>query len=132
MRGSGSRATRLAISYEQIDAMFTARGVSPVWSIDWSPAATQADGALDGWPPSCDALLFAPSTWIFLDGGVLNLGVVRDATLVGTNDFVVFSETMEAVARRGQESMHLSMDLCADGSTSAPVDIQGTVCPQGS
>ena len=54
---------------------------------------------------------------------MLNLGVVRDATLVGTNDFIIFSETLENVGKRGVESLHLTMDLCSDGSTSAPVEI---------
>ncbi len=111
--------------------MFTSGNISPVWSLDWSPAP-QVDGALVGWPSSCDALLFPQSTFIFLDGGELNLGVVRDATLVGTNDAIVFSESMEAVAKRGVESLHLDMDLCPDGSSSAAVDVHGTVCPQGS
>jgi len=62
----------------------------------------------------------------------LNVGVVRDQTLVGTNDFLVFSESMENVAMRGVESLLITMDLCPDGSTSAAIDISGTVCPQGS
>ena len=41
--------------------------------------------------------MFASGTWLYLDGGQLNLGVVRDATLVGTNDFILFSETMETL-----------------------------------
>ena len=62
----------------------------------------------------------------------MNLDVVHDAALVGTNDFIIFSETMENVAMRGIESLYLDMQLCADGSTSAPVDLTGKVCPQGS
>jgi hypothetical protein len=93
-----------------------------------SPAA---DGLLDGWASTCSALLFHPSTWIFLDGGTLNLGAVRDATLVGTDDFLIFSETMENVTKRGVESLALTMTLCADGTTSAPISIND-VCPQGS
>ncbi len=120
----------LSISYELIDSLFTSRNVSPVWSIDWSPSAPQVDGQLDGWPASCNALLFAPSTFIFLDGGTLNLGVVRDATLISTNNFIVFSESIEAVAKRGTESLHLDMALCANGTTSAPVEIHP--CPQRS
>ncbi len=131
-RESFTEPSELSVTYAQIDAMLASRNVSPVWSLDWEPAAAQADGLLDGWQSTCPALLFHPSSWLFLDGGELNIGVVRDATLVGTNDFLIFSESMENVAMRGIESLLVTMTLCPDGSTSAPVDITGTVCPQGS
>lgn len=35
------------------------------------------------------------STFIHLDGGTLDLGVVRDSTLNATNDFQVFGEVFE-------------------------------------
>ncbi len=59
-------------------------------------------------------------------------GAARDSTLVGTDDYLVFSESMENVAMRGVESVLITMTLCPDGTTSAPIDIAGTVCPQGS
>jgi hypothetical protein len=92
-------ADEFAISDAQIDAMFVARNGSPVWSLDWPSAewAAQTDGYLDGWPASVDALLFHPSTRLYLDGGQLNIGIVRDATLVGTNDFIMFSEFLETL-----------------------------------
>ncbi|MDP9333233.1 MAG: hypothetical protein M3Q30_08005 [Actinomycetota bacterium] len=51
---------------------------------------------------------------------------------MGTDDYLVFSESMENVAMRGVESVLITMTLCPDGTTSAPIDIAGTVCPQGS
>ena len=85
---------------------------------------------MDGWPTMAPALLFHPASSLYLDGGVLNIGVVRDVTLVGNNDFLVFNETMEAVAFRGLESLYLEMSICPDGSTRLPVEIHP--CPQGS
>jgi hypothetical protein len=38
---------------------------------------------------------------------------------------------MENVTKRGVESLALTMTLCADGTTSAPININD-VCPQGS
>jgi len=50
---------------------------------------------------SMSMLVFTPGCFIFVDGGMLNVGVVRDTTLVGTNDALIFAEQFEAVARRG-------------------------------
>lgn len=132
VRESFTEPSELNLPYAQLDGLFTARNISPVFSLDWDPAPAQVDGYLDGWQSTCPALMFHPSSWLFLDGGTLNIGVVRDLDLVKTNDFVSFFETMENVAFRGVESLLITMTLCPDGSTSAPIDISGTVCPQGS
>jgi hypothetical protein len=60
------------------------------------------------------------------------LGIVRDATLTATNDFIMFSESFETVALRGaaDQGMLVDLEVCADGSTSEPVSVN--VCPQGS
>jgi hypothetical protein len=74
-------------------------------------------------------LLSVPGTFVFLDGGVLDLGVVRDQTLVGTNDAVIFSETFENVARRGNDdaAMLIDCEVCPDGSTTAAVTLDPCV-----
>jgi len=48
--------------------------------------------------------------------------------LVGTNDYLLFGETIEAVAFRGVESLNLEMALGASGATSLPVDIHSSDC----
>lgn len=37
-------------------------------------------------------------TFVFIDGGTLGLGIVRDSVLNSTNDFQVFGETFRAAA----------------------------------
>lgn len=37
--------------------------------------------------------LVSGGTWIYLDGGVLDLGLVRDSQLNSGNDFQIFGET---------------------------------------
>lgn len=49
-------------------------------------------------------LLYPEGTYQFLDGGRLDLGVVRDSTLDATNDYETFVETFESVAMRGLEA----------------------------
>jgi len=48
----------------------------------------------------------------------LNLGIVRDSTLNSTNDFQIFGETFENVARIGpaQAAYWETTDICAVGS----------------
>ena len=75
----------------------------------------QGAGPLDGWPDTVEGLLFPEGTFLYLDGGTLDLGVVRDSTLNATNDFQLFAETFEAVAFLGPEALCLTMDLCPSG-----------------
>lgn len=90
----------------QIDAWFSARNVNVAWHIDDFPnfGATQFAGALLTYPTTLVWYLFAEGTFLFLDGGTLDIGIVRDSTLVGTNDYIQFTENFEAVAMVGVES----------------------------
>jgi hypothetical protein len=121
----------LAVSDAQIDELFTVRGVRPVWSLDYQRFdATQGVGPVIGYPSVVDVLLFPVGGWLFLDGGTLDLGAVRDAALVGTNDALLFAEDFENVVHVAGPSYKLSIDACADGSTVAGGDI--AVCVSGS
>jgi hypothetical protein len=92
---------------------------------------TQGTGPLAGFPSTVKTYLFPAGTWVHLDGGRLDLGVVRDADLVASNDYRLFAETWEYAARMGPaQSLRLTMDLCADGATSGTVDIDP--CTTGS
>jgi hypothetical protein len=64
-------------------------------------------------------LLFVTGTYQFLDGGRLDLGVVRDSTLDATNDYETFVETFEGAAFRGIEAIQVqSMVQPSGGSAS--------------
>lgn len=67
-------------------------------------------------------LLFREGDWLYLDGGTLDLGVVRDSTLNGQNRFQTFSENFETTAFRGIESIHLVMQLRPTGESAATAD----------
>jgi hypothetical protein len=131
-RSTYTEPSELPIVDSAIDAMFRARHIVPNWSLDWSPFGAQQDGQLAGWPSAVSMLLFTPGCFVFLDGGRLDIGVVRDVSLVGTNDALVFAEQFEAVAMRGaaDQSLYITAEVCPDGTTSAPKTIDP--CPQGS
>ena len=61
---------------------------------------------------------FPEGTFLHLDGGVLELGIVRDSTLNSMNDYQVFGETFENVARIGptQAARWASVTICPQGT----------------
>lgn len=123
----GATAERLATADAEIESFFAVRNIRPVWLLDGESgqqmSQTQNAGAVSAWPLTAVTYLYLPGTWYFLDGGMLNLGIVRDSTLNDTNDVQFFMETFEAAHFHGVESLRLVLDICADGSTSATVDI---------
>ena len=113
-----------AVANATIDAWFTRRGVNITWHID-GRAGTAASagaevlmadqfygnaadlGAVPGFPDTIEALIFQEGDWLFLDGGTLDLGVVRDSTLNSTNQYRQFMETFEGLAGRGVEPLRV-------------------------
>ena len=62
---------------------------------------------------------------MFLDGGTLDLGIIRDSTLVGTNDYKTFVETFEGVAKVGIESLQVTSTISVNGVAAALRDTTG-------
>jgi hypothetical protein len=82
---------------------------------------TQAASALLGFPTNCIWYMFPEGSFVYLDGGTLDLGVVRDSTLNATNDFSIFAEGFENVAFLGVESLKVTSPVTANGTVYAPV-----------
>jgi len=90
----------------------------------------QAVGALNAWPATVQWALYDEGHWVFLDGGFLDLGIVRDggrnivrdSTLNQTNDFQIFVETFEGLAKWGCESLWVTSTVCVNGTSGAGVD----------
>jgi hypothetical protein len=80
-----------------------------------------ATGAIKAFPEKLVWNLFVEGSVQFLDGGRLDLGVVRDSTLDATNDYEVFSEVFDGIADRGfsKSILQLVTTLCADGVSAA-------------
>lgn len=108
-----------------VAALLGSFNVSVSWYIDGETGGgqvigAQAGGALNPFPDEVKWFLFPEGTWIFLDGGRLDLGVVRDSTLNATNDFQVFYETFEGAAKIGPESLEITSTVCPSGAVAAP------------
>jgi hypothetical protein len=69
--------------------------------------------------------MFSEGTFLFLDGGTLDLGIVRDSSLNATNDYKMFVETFEAVAKVGIESLRITANLDVTGAVAGTVDPAG-------
>ena len=86
-------------------------------------ANVAAGSAIPGFPDQIDALFFVSGTKLFLDGGSLDLGLVRDSTLNARNRYRQFSETFEGVADRGIENLRVIMSVQPTGQTSGTKDL---------
>ena len=102
-----------AITDEEVDSWFAAQNIEVIWSLDGLAAnsgggtyanqyftAFTATDAVPSYPTVVMWQLFIKGSVQFLDGGRLDLGVVRDATLDATNDYETFVEPFENVANR--------------------------------
>ncbi len=90
--------------------------------------ANAAAGApIPGFPDQVDCLLYANGTKLFLDGGTLDLGLVRDSTLNARNRYRQFSEGFEGVADRGIENLRLVMTVQPTGQTGGTKDLDAIV-----
>lgn len=119
----------LGLAESQINAWFRARGVNITWHLDGvGPAANDLDGEGSGttvgfeWPSTIEFGLWAEGTWLYLDGGTLDLGVIRDSSLVATNQYKQFVETFEGVANMGCDSYWVTAEYVPTGQAAALVD----------
>ena len=112
-------------AYAEIDGYAAARGINLCVSLDGNVFSAQSSGALNEFADSFVWYLFAEGSFLFLDGGTLDLGIVRDSTLVGTNDYKMFVETFEGVAFVGVESLAITSTISINGVAAALRDTTG-------
>ena len=121
MPGDGT----LSVSRSEIEGYLAQLNVSLVASPDMTVYGSQGAAALLEFPDSFDWYLFAEGTFLFLDGGSLDLGIIRDSSLVGTNDYKMFVETFEGVAKVGIESLRIRQAVNVNGVAAALRDTTG-------
>jgi len=111
-------------AYAEIEGYIASRGINMTWHIDGFDDA-QSGGAMNEFGDTFVWYIFAEGTFLFLDGGTLDLGVIRDSTLVGTNDYKMFVETFEGVAKVGIESLKVTSTINVNGVAAALRDTTG-------
>ncbi len=124
MPGNGNDGN-FALADSKINTWFSVRNINVTWHIDGEAGQyfnPQGAGALVDYPSNVVWYMFAEGTFLFLDGGTLDLGLVRDSTLNATNDYKMFVETFEGLAKRGVESLRVTSRLSATGAAAGLVD----------
>lgn len=127
------------VSDQWIDDMFAVRGVKVIWTLDALPADAAAGDTyvsqqyagftaaaiVPVFPTELVWNIYIEGSIQFLDSGLLNLGVVRDATLDATNDYETFLETFEGLAFRGFSggALQIVSILLATGSSSQGIAV---------
>jgi len=139
----GTAEERLSRAEGTLNSFFAVLNANVYWHQDFqngvsigSPggplAGAQGAGPVIGWPNKVRAHVYLEGSWLDLDGGSWDFGVIRDSTLVGTNDYLMFSEIAEAAHYDGVpgETFNYDIDICSNGLTVAGGDID--VCTSGS
>lgn len=117
-------ADALAIADAQILGWFRQRNLTITWAEDgeagqdYSGLTRPYDAAGGGialFPANMIWYLFAEGTFAFMDGGTLDLGLVRDSTLNAANDYQMFVETWENVVKFGLESYRITTPILPTG-----------------
>jgi hypothetical protein len=143
MVGDGMQA--LAVTDAMIGGWLSERNINVTWHLDGIDPADLTvptpdvvvpaqfytlladEAAVPGFPDAISTVLFAEGDWLHLDGGTLDLGVVRDSTLNADNRFQTFSESFEFPAFRGIESIHLIIAAQPTGQSAATKDTNALV-----
>ena len=111
-------------AYGEIDGYLAARGVNITWHLDDSNFyGAQSSGAMNEFYDTFVWYIFVEGTFLFLDGGTLDVGIIRDSTLVGTNDYKMFVETFEGVAKVGVEGIKVTSTISVNGVAAALRDL---------
>jgi hypothetical protein len=122
----GDGLENLTLSEAKVNEIFRARGVNVTWSLDsWDGSAVvDPPTGTEGFETAFSFALFPEGTFLFLDGGTLDLGIQRDGTMIAANEYATFVETFEGVAKTGCESLWITTDVCVSGAAAALVDTQ--------
>ena len=128
--GNNADFNSFGLTDDQVDDLLKVRGINAIWHIDGQPntvaggvaqvfGAQAASGVINVFPSKVVWYLWPEGSVQFLDGGRLDLGVIRDSTLDATNDYEVMVEPLEGLAFRGcaGQAQQFVSTLCANGTS---------------
>lgn len=120
-----SQFMRFDQAQAQIEDLLGRYRINMAWTLDGPSDGTQvfgvqSSGALTKFPTTVETALFPAGSWLFLDAGTLDLGIVRDSVLNQINAYQLFAETFEIAALVGVVSYWITSTLCPTGVVTAP------------
>lgn len=122
----GDGLSRYSISDAQIGDWFSARGANVTFFQDNTTASgvpftnPVVSGGLQSWPNNLEWFIFPEGSFLYLDGGSLDLGLVRDSTLNSQNDYQIFYEEFFGLCFIGLESYRVISEVCPNGEYAVP------------
>jgi len=135
-RGFPGDLDALAVADATIMGWFRARGVNVTFHLDGLAGATvnsqaipnqfyanvAAGAVIPEFIDKIDSVLFAEGDWLYLDGGTLDLGLVRDSSLNAINRYQQFVENFEGVAFNGIESLRMVLQVYPRGASVGTIE----------
>lgn len=120
-----SQFDRFSYDLDGVTGLLRSRGITPTFYKDEASGDSQifpaqGAGALETWPNTVAWGIAPVNSYMFVDGGTLDLGLVRDSVLNSTNDYQIFAETFENVAFIGVESLWITSTVCPSGTVANP------------
>lgn len=119
----------LAVSNGEIDGWFSARNISLQFIDDWQSRGVGQPGHLQTvqFPGTVNVLLYPAGTWFRAMSPVITLGTMYPLEQVVLNRFTrYFTEDAILVGKRCNDSINVSVPICASGAVGA----RGTItCP---
>ncbi|MEO5774511.1 MAG: major capsid protein, partial [Sphingomicrobium sp.] len=122
--GSGYETEFYSMARQQFTEALAQGNVNVSWYLDSGTGKgqyinsgnRQAAGALTAFPTTVVWYLAAEGSWLFLDDGTLDIGLVRDSTLNQSNNYRIFGESFEEAALIGPESLEVTSTISATGA----------------
>lgn len=115
---------------QEIIDLFATLGVRIQWARGLGPAVPTDIGGTTpatAWPAELQFLIYVAGSLQAGRGGEISLGVIHDSTKFATNDYTaLFSEECVALVNRGPDLRLVTMPICPNGATAAPVE---AACP---
>lgn len=137
-RGMAGDLDAMAVAEATILGWFQRRGVNLSWHLDGRPTiaggagvpamaaqsygAFTPGGAIANYPAQIESFMWVEGDMLHLDGGTLDLGVVRDSRLNNVNRYKTFSESWEGVAHRGVEAVRSVITTNPSGMVAGTLD----------
>lgn len=118
---TGGSAPAVAVTTTTAPSQTTTVNGVTIPSQVYGDAAAGAE--IPRFPSKIDTALWVTGDKLFLDGGTLDVGLVRDSQLNRSNSYEQFSETFEGVADRGVESLRLLFEVSPNGMSAGTVDM---------
>jgi hypothetical protein len=137
MQMPGDGLESLGVAESKLRAIWSDANVNVTWALDEVDATgqpisapAQTAGPLAEFPDEVSFPVFPEGSFLYLDGGTMDLGIVRDTTTIAANEYATFVESFESVAFTGCESLWVTASgLCVSGAAAALVDTQCGATP---